>query len=97
MNPYRGISPLGVASVLAAILKHTAETNPHPQYLTQAEADALYEVLGAAAAATDLSNLIDGTAEVMAANKSRVYASPLTITNDGSLLIPASSQVAFVG
>lgn len=51
----------------------------------------------AASSASDLDNIIDGTNEVIAENKSRVYASPLTITGGGSLLIPASSQVAFVG
>lgn len=36
--------------VTAAVLAHEGKTDPHPQYLTQAEGDARYDALGAAAA-----------------------------------------------
>jgi hypothetical protein len=39
------------AEVSAAVAAHEAAVDPHPTYLTQAEADALYEDAGAAAAA----------------------------------------------
>jgi hypothetical protein len=45
----------------------------------------------------DLSNLIDGVTETIAANKCRTYNGPLTITNGGVLAIPATSQVAILG
>lgn len=35
-------------AIANAIAAHEAKTDPHPQYLTKAEADAFYDVLGAA-------------------------------------------------
>jgi hypothetical protein len=44
----------------------------------------------------DLANIIS-TANVIAANKTRVYGSPITIESTGSLEIPVTSQVVFTG
>lgn len=82
MNPYRGINPVGTNTPAAAIAAHEAAVDPHPQY---------------GGASGDLDNIIDGITSTLEANKSRVYASPLTITATGALQIPATSQVAFVG
>ena len=38
------------AGIAQAIAAHEAKIDPHPQYLTKAEADAFYDALGAAAA-----------------------------------------------
>jgi len=46
-----GASAPLVAEIAEAVDAHEAESNPHPIYLTQAEADALYDAIGAAIAA----------------------------------------------
>lgn len=47
-----GADPEGTAA--ATMAAHTADADPHPQYLTKGEADALYDSLGAAANSLDV-------------------------------------------
>jgi len=63
-----------------AVATHESALDPHPQYLTPAEADLLYDVLGSAAAVqTNLDNHIADTTDAHA-------ASAITVTPSGNLL-----------
>lgn len=53
------------SEVTSAITAHESALDPHPQYLTQAEGDALYDALGAAAAV--LPDIADDYADDAAA------------------------------
>lgn len=46
-----GAAPSADVGAAAAVAAHETATDPHPQYLTEAEGDAAYDALGAAAAA----------------------------------------------
>lgn len=46
-----------------AVAAHAAAANPHPTYLTQAEADALYEVIGGGTGTVVAENITDSTAD----------------------------------
>ena len=72
-----GAAPSSDVGAGAAVSAHEALTDPHPQYLTEAEGDAAYDALGAAAAAqaaaeaTAASELADHVAD---ANPHTQYA-----------------------
>lgn len=48
-----GAWPISAAGVSEDLADHEAAANPHPVYLTQTEADALYDPLGSGAVAFD--------------------------------------------
>ena len=48
-----GVQYISIANLIATTMStHTGDPDPHPQYLTQAEADALYEEIGSVAVHT---------------------------------------------
>ena len=74
-------------TAVAAIVAHEGASDPHPQYLTPAEADAAYAAIGSAAA---VSNVIS-VPTTIAAGTSYIVASYLKVDSDltinGNLMV----------
>jgi hypothetical protein len=94
------------AAVAAGIAGHEAAADPHPQYLTEAEADGLYDALGAAAAITAAAlgaevtvnkNVANGYAGLDANAKiSNANLPPLAIT-ETHVVASEAAMLAIVG
>jgi hypothetical protein len=82
-----GADPTGTAAT--AVAAHEAALDPHPQYLTEAEGDAAYDALGAAAAAQAASQPLDATLTALAGANWALNALPIGTGAD------TVSQVAF--
>jgi len=67
------VSDWKVADASAAVSLHEAASNPHPQYLTQAEGDAAYDILGAASSVQSaLSSHTSNTSNPHATTKTQL-------------------------
>jgi hypothetical protein len=77
-----GADPAGTAA--AAVTAHEGAANPHPTYLTQAEGDAAYDALGAAAAAQAASQPVDSDLTAIAALTTTAYGRALLALADAA-------------
>lgn len=81
--------PAGVArdsEVTTAISDHAAAANPHPTYLTQAEGDAAYDAIGAAAAAAAASQPLDSDLTAITALTTTAFGRALLELADAAAL-----------
>ncbi len=83
----------GTAANLAA---HEAASNPHPVYLTEAEGDAMYDILGAAAAAQAAAQAYSDAAFVAHLAAGDPHPQYLTAAEgDALFLTPAEGNAAY--
>lgn len=106
MSAAQASSVAGIgAAVSAGVAAHVAASDPHPGYLTQAEADALYAALGSTGpGATNLTTTRNGTTVTVASDTGTDATLPAATTTDAGVmsaaqatqLVEAAAVAAFV-